>query len=325
MTLVQGPDGEVTGTIRLSGEFYLVRPLIGSLHALVDVDESKYPSGGDSPRHDGGSSQVDSQSASPSKTLQSAKGSSGLVCAASAKPLGNGRSSAPNDGSRSEAQSAAPAPCTQGSAKVLVLYTSAAANGRDIYGLMNTAIQEANDAYSNSNAYDVYLTLAHSQRVNINDIGVGDIEDDLGDLQSSSTVQSLRDQHDADVVVLLTDNGYFTPRGQIQGIVDEIRAEAGDAYAIVEAPYATGGEYTFTHDVGHLQGAQHNPQIACHPANPSVSYPACDKEGDFFSDAYGHRFVDEGWCGWLCDVEYATMMADNDDDHSRVKHFPTRI
>lgn len=56
-TLIRSADGSVTGTLRLGQEFFLVRPLSGELHALVGVDESKYPRGeGNGFRHDGGAS-----------------------------------------------------------------------------------------------------------------------------------------------------------------------------------------------------------------------------------------------------------------------------
>jgi len=45
VTLVRGADGSITGTIRIGGEYYLVRPLNGEMHALVNVDESEYPPG----------------------------------------------------------------------------------------------------------------------------------------------------------------------------------------------------------------------------------------------------------------------------------------
>lgn len=133
-------------------------------------------------------------------------------------------------------------------------------------------------------------------------------------------MQSLRDNYDADVVVLLTDDIY----GNTLGRADEIRAEAQDAYAITVAPFATGGSYTFPHEIGHLQGAQHNPQAACHPTNPEI-YPECDEEGEHFSDAFGHFFEVVDDCAWwnpFCTPDqtyYRTMMSYG--NFTRIKHF----
>jgi len=312
VTLIHGEEGEITGTIRIEGEYYQVRPLSNDLHALVEQDESKYSKGGDSPLHSGGSTSERSSSFAKSADSQSA---SGETCTAS---MDLSRIEARVDHSMGSNKSdKTTASCPQYDIDVLAVYTSNAADGRNIEGIINTAIQESNDAYDNSNAYSTSLALAHSQQVGFSTSQ--DIADDKNRLLNNTEVQSLRNQHDADVVVLLTDAGYTDRYGRsILGLADEIRAEAEDAYAIVEVGAATGGQFTFPHEVGHLQGGQHHPNdFTC-----SEGDPRCDPEGHIFSDAYGHRFRDRNWwCGWLCTDDYATIMAYPTGSYSNVKHF----
>ncbi|WP_158704984.1 zinc-dependent metalloprotease [Salinibacter altiplanensis] len=313
VTLVQGADGNITGTIRVKSEYYLVRPLDDGLHALVEEAESTYSIGNASPRNYGGSSSKSLQSASNAESTvrspQPLKKSAEKTCHASTEPLLFKRTRF----QRLSTKPSKAAPCSQLNTDVLVVYTSDAADGRDIDGIINTAIQEANDSYDDSDIYNAGLTLVHSQQVSISGIGIGGIDDDLGDLQSSGTVQSLRDQHDADVVVLLTADIY----GLTKGKVDEIRAEAEDAFTIVAAPTATGGQFVFTHEVGHLQGSQHRPANACAPGT------ACDEESDLFPDAFANEFEGDSpwWCLWFCDgTDYGTITA-LPGGYTRVKHF----
>ncbi len=288
--LVHGEDQHISGILRVRGDYYLIRPLSNGLHALVEENETKYSSKVEGPRYAGGMSSETSQpkgsskSRTPSSRPQPA--STEQTCVTSTPRLfPNGQE---EEISTANTQSNTTAPCPEAATDALVVYTDSAAMGRDIDGLINTAIAEANNAYSNSDIDSHYtlpssvdLNLAHSQQVEFSTDET--LEQDVKDLANNSNIQSLRDQHNADVVVLITADVYG-PRGR----ADEIRAEAGDAYAIIEAPSATDGRFGFTHEVGHLQGAQHNPQAACHPDNPN--YPGCDEEGDFFPNAYGHLF-----------------------------------
>ena len=319
-TLIRSADGSITGTLRLGQEFFLVRPLNGELHALVRVDESKYPRRrGNSPRHSGSASSGSSPSSTSSIIPSTSPSPSRKqTCAASTKQLSGDRSASSPASSSAEPspRESTAAPCSQYSADVLALYTSAAANGRDIQGIIDLAIQESDDAYDNSDAGYVDLNLAHSQQTSINESG--NIENDLANLRTSGTVQSLRDQYDADLVVLLTGDVY----GGVIGLADEIRAEAGDAFAIAAAPFATGGSYTFPHEVGHLQGGQHHPADAtCTPG------ATCDNEGDLFADAFGHRFTVVDDCAWwnpFCSPDYnnyRTIMSYNPGGYSAIKHF----
>ncbi|MFD2532828.1 M12 family metallo-peptidase [Gracilimonas halophila] len=161
--------------------------------------------------------------------------------------------------------------CSATDQQLLVVYTQNAASGRDIDGIISLAIQEANESYLNSNVRNMNVVLAHSQQINFNESN--DIDTDLTDFINNNMVQNLRNQHQADVVLLITDGNY----GSVAGVADAILATESSAYAIVEAEYSGGPDYTFAHELGHLQGAQHHPDDPTDPNGP-------------FSYGYGHRF-----------------------------------
>jgi len=315
--LIHEEDGEISGTIRLEGEIYRVSPLNGGMHALVNVDESKYSLGGDSPLNSGaGASDVQSKSSSgSSETPTPSKQSPSSVreketCQTSTAALSS-------SSSKAKTQSSSAASCPQRTANVLVVYTSAAANGININNRIDKAIEVSNTSYNNSNAYSADLNLVHSEQIGFTET---DIREDIGDIQNDSQTESLREQYDADIVVLLGEYGGA-------GLADEIRAEAEDAYAIVGVSRAAGGGLVFPHEVGHLQGAQH------HPDDPTCTKgdPRCDPESHRFPDAFGHRFSDTDCTLWVFDCEtdyYASVMAYTqsgfywiNNDHNRVTHF----
>jgi hypothetical protein len=138
--------------------------------------------------------------------------------------------------------------------RVLVLYTQAAhlieANIDDRIGL---AIAQVNQAYDNSQVSNsnVRLVLAGSKKISFTETNY--ISDDINSLAASTSVQALRNQFLADIVVLLT-NGPYAP----YGVVKAIGPNFNGAYAIVQTDAATGGRHTFAHEVGHLFGARHD-------------------------------------------------------------------
>jgi hypothetical protein len=87
-------------------------------------------------------------------------------------------------------------------------------------------------------------------------------------------VHALRDTYGADMVVLVSDvNGYC-------GQADAIYANSSSAFAIVDYDCAT-GYYSFGHELGHLQGARHNPE------NDPTSSP--------FSYGHGYQDPQQNW------------------------------
>lgn len=316
--------GSTSGSIRIKDEAYKVLPLENGLHALVEIDESRMPRGGSNPLHSGGgpvaaSSAPEAQSHAavapePEASLQntcsatddlSAMGAGGLEARAAA-----------------QASAAATTNCG-GPAKIdlLMVYTAGAAQGRNINNLIATVVQETNRSYNNSAIGNLDLRLVHSQQVGF-DPGDRLPDDDIDRLKNDPQIQSLRNQYDADVVILLTEDVYFDPEtfGNITGAVDEILAEAPEAYGVVEAVWADMPAYTFAHEVGHVQGGQH------HPNDINFNDPGYNPEGDYLPNSFGHRFSDRDCNPWpLCDRDYyATVMAypfDRDRTFMNIEHF----
>lgn len=185
---------------------------------------------------------------------------------------------------------------------ILVVYTPSAATATgDINGLIQTAIDETNQSYTNSNIYaSVYL--AHSAQVNYDETGRTHPQH-VQLLQGTSdgemdNVHSLRNQHLADVVVLIVND---IDAGGVGGYALEILASATTAFASVHHGFAT-GVFAFGHEIGHLQGARHNDDSNTSPfpyghgfndpngtwqtvmANPG-SCPTCDRV-QYWSNPY---------------------------------------
>lgn len=93
-------------------------------------------------------------------------------------------------------------------------------------------------------------------------------------------VHSQRDETKADVAILLTDASDYC------GLASSILADQATAFAVVAVGCAT-GYYSFAHEIGHLQGARHNPE-----ADGSVS-----------PFAYGHGFRNDAG-GWRTIMAY---------------------
>lgn len=167
------------------------------------------------------------------------------------------------------------APCYPAVQKVLVVYTSEAADGRNMSSIINTAIQETNEIYRNSNIHGLKLELAHHQQVSFNESG--NTRKDLDSLMINQTIASLRDSTNADMVVLLVNTVGFSQLGVAESIPANTIAKA---FAVVQVDNLSAPEYTFTHEIGHLQGAQHAPDDATIDETPNGPW----------SFGYGHKF-----------------------------------
>jgi len=144
---------------------------------------------------------------------------------------------------------------------VLVAYTNDTANHvGSIAGTIHLAVDEANQAYQNSNAL-VEMQLVHSVEV---DYASSTLREDVERLEGTDDgymddIHSLRNQYGADIVVLLVDNNQYC------GLASAILANEDSAFAAVYWNCAT-GDYSFAHEIGHLQGCRHNPE-----ADPSTN------------------------------------------------------
>lgn len=217
--LVRRGNG-VTGSLRVDGKLYRVRPLADGSHAVIEVDESKMPA--DHP----------------------AEYADILQRSAAASPA-----SSPTMGTQ------AISPGATATIRVQVVATNQAvtAYGGDMQALVELAVAEANQGYVNSNV-GINLQLANYRTVNYTSVSH---ETDVARFRSTTDgimddIHTTRDQNAADVNVLVTSDSSYC------GIASAIGATAATAFATVYYDCAT-GYYSFAHEIGHLQAARHDP------------------------------------------------------------------
>ena len=212
----------ITGSVRVNGKLFRIRPATNGIHQIIQVDESKMPHD-----HPPGEMQILEQTANLNAAINKL----------------NFNNVAP--------QASANAP----DIKILVAYTAAAkAQVSDIQGLIELAVAETNTGYSNSGA-DATMTLVHTYQVSYNE---SNFSTDLAYFRNNNDgvmdeVHGKRDQYGADVAMIMTNvNDYC-------GLASDIGSTSATAFAAVYHGCAT-GYYSFGHEVGHLQSARHNPE-----------------------------------------------------------------
>ncbi len=140
---------------------------------------------------------------------------------------------------------------------VLVAYTPAAeAAVADIDAHIALAVAENNLANTNSDV-NILINPVHVTEVTYTESG--NFGTDLARFRTPGDgfmdeVHELRDQHGADMAILVLDNGAYC------GLASTILADEATAFAAVHYSCAT-GYYSFAHELGHLQGARHNPEV----------------------------------------------------------------
>lgn len=134
---------------------------------------------------------------------------------------------------------------------VMVAYTTAAKNAvSDINATIQLAVAEANQSYVNSRI-NIRLTLVDTFEVAYSEAGKT-FDAILADFVANSTVQNRRNASGADLSAMIISQSDYC------GLADAIMANASTAFAIVHYDCAT-GYYSFAHELGHLQGARHDP------------------------------------------------------------------
>ena len=186
--------------------------------------------------------------------------------------------------------------------RVLCLFTPAAkATGTNLENLANTARAQWSTAQRKS-AVRTNLQIVGVKALNFienirdqsdNEI---DIQEDVKGLRNDLTAQKLRDQFEADIVMLFTNGDY----PNIGGIVPEIGPLEDDAYGIVQVANAT-STMTWVHEIGHLFGARH--QLS---------------QDNTPDDAHGHGWQ-TGVLWWV--KRYGSIMRTQAANRSRVLHF----
>jgi hypothetical protein len=133
---------------------------------------------------------------------------------------------------------------------VLVAYTPSAASAvGDITATIQLAVAEANQSYQNS-GINIRLNLVGSFRHNYTE-GSNSFLQMVSDFASNADVNNRLNSSGADVAILIIN------KADACGRSDVIMADATTAFAIVHYDCAT-GNYSFAHEIGHLQGALHD-------------------------------------------------------------------
>lgn len=215
----------VTGTIRVDGMLFQVRPLGGDRHALVEVNERLMPA--EHPR------------------------AIAAAAAATATVVTDGTKAATKPPVR-QLQPVNINPLT--TITVMVVATEAVrARSADLGGLIDLAVIESNQGFANSGV-KIKLVLAGSYVTSYHESGSFNTDlDRLLDPHDGfmDEVHGLRDAVQADVTVLLIDNPSSC------GLAPSIGSEPASAFVVVHWNCAT-GLYSFGHEIGHLLSARHD-------------------------------------------------------------------
>jgi len=336
---IQSIDGEINGNIDVEGLFFQVHPLGASgLHAIVEFDEEKMGRGNSnaSPYHSGGAVSSETVHPTPGAKLpfKDVNTATQSETAYPTQPLEEQHleDELVELQERLKAEEAFPSPCAMRYIRALVLYTESAKNYGNIENIINLAIQETNQAYSNSGVVNVSVVLEHSEEFNFNE--GNDIENDLESLIVHPNAQDLREDHNADVVILLTgpeaypivdyggdcedefidcppDSGPPNRNEFEWGIAGTLHLEEERAYAIVNVSKAAGPTYTFAHELGHIQGAWHHPDDI-HSDDLTENPPLYDY-------GFGHRVSYSCYSFFTC--KRATIMSWSLDSYTHIKAF----
>lgn len=237
VTLVDD-KGRITGTVRINGQLFKIRPLRGGGSVAIEVDERQIPS--DHPNTD-----------IPDGPLAAALANGDLKPSAQEK--------------------------ANKTIRVMTVATQSAINASGgISALVNLAITEANQSYSNSG---IAITLQAAGLYSTSYSESGSFSTDLARIRGTSdgyldSVHSLRNSNAADVVMFVIDNSSSC------GLASAIGASSSTAFAAVHWDCAT-GYYSFGHEIGHLQAARHD------PANDPSTSP--------YAFGHGYQQTSRGW------------------------------
>jgi hypothetical protein len=168
--------------------------------------------------------------------------------------------------------------------RVMVHYTpSAASASGNISSLIDLAIAESNQGYTNSG---VTITLQLATKAQVSYTESGSFSTDLSRYRGTAdgfmdSVHTTRNSVAADVGLLVINNASSC------GLASSIGSSASTAFATAYWDCIT-GYYSFAHEIGHLQSARHD------PANDPTSTPY----------AYGHGYQYNGSPKWRTIMAY---------------------
>lgn len=150
--------------------------------------------------------------------------------------------------------------CPTRKVRILFLFTNRAAapSNTSPFIVAQNVINELNVSSNASKMFhwEVFYELANT--VNLGGfIESTSIGDDLSDLANATNVQTLREDNLADLVVLLTDSQSYGG-----GRAMDIKTDFDSAFSIADID-AANGNFTASHEVGHMMGARHQRCSEC--------------------------------------------------------------
>jgi hypothetical protein len=140
---------------------------------------------------------------------------------------------------------------------VLVVYTAAAANkwgAATLESMIQNAVQAANQAYINSYA-SVTVNMVGLQQVSMTESGSG-MYPTMSTLEKNTEVQDLRKKLAADMVVLVSQDSDYCGYAKLTKYFTNGVTTWWDANAVVYSSCLS--NQTVAHELGHLQGLDHN-------------------------------------------------------------------
>ncbi len=226
--------GDITGSLRDENDLYQIEPLGGGIHALVKIDASRLPS---------------TDEAEPG------------IAAGGGSLMPGGVAADQQDGGNSLAASVARPNGGPVGIDLLVAYTAAARHATplgtqaSITAAIQLAVDEINSSYVNSEI-NIVLTLADSFEIAYSESGRS-AHEIVRDFAGTQDVRDKRDSIGADMAAIIfnLDDSTASP-----GEALTYQANADNAFAAVAYSGIKVGAYTLAHELGHLQGARHDPQ-----------------------------------------------------------------
>lgn len=221
---------QVTGSVRVDGQLYRIRPLPSGATAVVQVDENGMPAD-----HPEDAYRAIFEAAVRDKLDMTAKG----------KPCRTncGGTGTPVD----------PGPTQTIRVMVVATNDAIAAYGGDMQALVELAVAESNQGYTNSNI-GINMVLANYSTTTYATAGMST---DLSRFRGTSDgymdgIHAVRDSSAADVGMLVANDASAC------GLASGIGSTAATAFATAYWDCIT-GYYSFAHEIGHLQSARHDP------------------------------------------------------------------
>jgi peptidyl-Asp metalloendopeptidase len=177
-------------------------------------------------------------------------------------------------------------PCDRNARSVhhdlIILYTDSAMARRGTTALRAesaAAIEWTNQAYVNS-CVALQVRIVASLPSPMQESGSGIVDTQLA-LRSNRDIATLRDQHHADLVLLVSadDGDGWTGVGSFFYTYREGRLVAVDSYGVVKDSALEG--VTVAHELGHMQGLDHDRENASNPVpgRSNYGFQLCGRDG----------------------------------------------